>query len=298
MGIDGLAFREEIFARLRAMLHDTNGTLHRSQLESFSINGQRLPLISGQNAIHNPRDPIALDATLSVYSRPGSKYPDGSSEDGIWDYHYEGDTPGGRNLKLRAAHTLKLPIIFYDWIAPSIYAPLFPVHVVEDDPTRLRVKLAFDPSPLGGIDEPVSAVEESFRKATIAQRVHQTEFRARVLHAYSDMCAICGMPFASLLDAAHIRPYGTPGSTAHAVSNGLALCTIHHRAYDRKLLGIDGERRLYVHPLIESTQDGPVFAASLQQLPSALSFVPRGKDAPDPDRLEVTFKEFVDALPS
>lgn len=297
MGIDSLEFRERVFAKLRSELDDTGGFMTRRQLERFQIDGIELPLLDGQQAIHNPRNPIQLDATLSVYSKPGTKHLDGDSSTGIWRYEYTGETPGGRNRKLRMAFILRLPIIYYDWIADGVYAPLFPVYVIADVPEELHVVLAYDS--LRDLNTPDSdtPLEAAFREGVVRQRIHQREFRARVLFAYDTACAICKMPHASLLDAAHIRPYGEPGGERD-VRNGLALCTIHHRAYDKKLIGIDGERRLYVRPDVQSIQDGPVLAASLQSLGGTrLSNVPRGKFAPDPDRLEVTFKEYLDALP-
>lgn len=298
MGIDSVAFREQIFEKLRATLNDTGGFLNRRELESFEIDGLALPLLDGQQAIHNPKNPVELDATLSVYSKPGSKYDDGDSSSGIWRYGYTGDSPGGRNKKLREAYRLGLPIIYYDWIADGVYAPKFPVFVIDDVPSQLHVVLAYDSLKDLGSPEKDTQVEAAYRQAVVQQRLHQREFRARVLYAYKTACAICEMPYASLLDAAHIRPYGEPGGERD-VKNGLALCSIHHRAYDKKLLGIDGERRLYVHPEVEAINDGPVLAASLQSLSGTrMSNVPRGRAAPDPDRLEATFKEFLDSLPS
>lgn len=191
-----------------------------------------------------------------------------------------------------------MPIIYYDWIADGIYAPLFPVYVIEDHPDKLHVVLAFDGVHDLRAPELDSPVEAAFRETVVRRRIHQREFRARVVYAYDSKCAICGLPHASLIDAAHIRPYAEPGGERD-VRNGLALCPIHHRAYDTRLLGIDGERRLYTHPTIEAIVDGPVLSSSLQGLTGRrMEFVPRGRSAPDPDRLEVTFKEYLDSLPS
>jgi putative restriction endonuclease len=299
MGIDSIAFRERVFEKLSEMLSDTGGYLSRRELESFEIDGLALPLLDGQQAIHNPKDPVELDATLSVYSKPGTQHHDGDSSKGVWRYQYTGSTPRGRNIKLREAYKRALPIIYYDWIADGVFAPRFPVFVVRDVPEEMHVLLAYDSLKSLGSPDSDTQVEAAYRQAVVQQRIHQSEFRARVLYAYHTACAICEMPYASLLDAAHIRPYGEPGGERD-VQNGLALCTIHHRAYDKKLIGIDGEQRLYVRPDVESIQDGPVLAASLQCLGGTrlTNKVPRGKLAPDPDRLEITFKEYLDALPS
>jgi len=61
-------------------------------------------------------------------------------------------------------------------------------------------------------------------------------FRRNVLEAYRCRCAICGCSL-RLVDAAHIIPVSEPDGT-DAVSNGIALCRLHHGAYDNALLGV------------------------------------------------------------
>lgn len=280
---------------------DSPGFLSRAQLENFWVDGIHLPLLDKYQAIHNPQEPVKLDATLSVYSVPGSKYDDGDSSKGIWRYGYTGDKPGGRNINLRRAYELQLPIIYYDWIAAKQFAPLFPVYVVEDHPDELHVVLQDESVYQLGAPEDDTPVEAAFRNQVVRARIYQREFRARVVSAYETRCAICALPHGALLDAAHIRPYGEQGATVAAakdVTNGISLCAIHHRAYDRKLLGIDGERRMYVSPEVATIQDGPVLASSLQSIDGkTMQYAPKSKFAPDPDRLEKTFKEFLASLP-
>lgn len=75
------------------------------------------------------------------------------------------------------------------------------------------------------------------------------EFRIEVLRAYEYRCAMCGydgrldtVPVG--LDAAHVQwwAYGGPDDLA----NGLALCVLHHRAFDRGVLGISPDHRVLV----------------------------------------------------
>ena len=83
-------------------------------------------------------------------------------------------------------------------------------------------------------------------------------FRRDVLRVYRGRCAICGydgrLDHVSVgLDAAHVkaRHRGGPDS----VSNGLALCSLHHRAYDRGALAISDRRCVLVS---EELQGGGV----------------------------------------
>lgn len=72
-------------------------------------------------------------------------------------------------------------------------------------------------------------------------------FRREVLNAYNGKCAICGFDarinddlFA--LEAAHIKWKQFNGPCS--VNNGLALCTLHHKALDKGALGLDSNLKV------------------------------------------------------
>jgi putative restriction endonuclease len=73
------------------------------------------------------------------------------------------------------------------------------------------------------------------------------KFRPAVLQAYSYRCAICSCDL-KLVDAAHIVPVSHPLSTDE-VTNGLALCRLHHGAFDNALLGIQSSFRIVINPM-------------------------------------------------
>lgn len=96
-------------------------------------------------------------------------------------------------------------------------------------------------------DEQVDAVPGKERKTIISEIVRKYrayDFRSRVLSAYGHQCAACGIQL-ELIDAAHIVPVAEPGSTDET-SNGVALCKLHHAAYDRNLLSFDPRYRIEV----------------------------------------------------
>lgn len=76
------------------------------------------------------------------------------------------------------------------------------------------------------------------------------KFQPAVLRAYRHQCAICSCAL-KLVDAAHIVPVSHPKST-DCVTNGLALCRLHHGAYDNGLLGVQSNYRIVVNPDAES----------------------------------------------
>jgi putative restriction endonuclease len=81
---------------------------------------------------------------------------------------------------------------------------------------------------------------------------------AQVLAAWNQQCAFCdydgrlaGAPVG--LDAAHVRGFKLGGPDD--LDNGLALCTLHHKLFDRGVLGIDENHRLTVSTSFAATSE-------------------------------------------
>ena len=86
------------------------------------------------------------------------------------------------------------------------------------------------------------------RRHTLVQLMRpyrDVQFRQRVMDAYGHRCAVCGTAL-RLVDAAHIVPV-TEADGSDSVSNGIALCRLHHGAYDTSLLGVQGSYRVIVN---------------------------------------------------
>ncbi len=80
-------------------------------------------------------------------------------------------------------------------------------------------------------------------------RSRSSDFRERILVAYSFRCAVCGfnvwlgrVPVA--LEAAHIKWYQAGGPDRE--DNGLLLCTMHHKLFDRGVFSIDQDLQVRV----------------------------------------------------
>lgn len=95
--------------------------------------------------------------------------------------------------------------------------------------------------------EIAEGVAEPRRYAVVASKraLRDISFRDRVLTAYSHQCAMCGTQL-RLVDAAHILPVAHPESTDQT-PNGVALCVLHHRAYDRGFVTFDTKYRVHRH---------------------------------------------------
>jgi putative restriction endonuclease len=222
----------------------------------FAFDGERTPFLNWQKGIYRAarqRGPAALSLLTSSRSPYAA---DEEAEDGFWYAYRAGDAGERDNAALRAAHRLQAPVVHFRSFAPGRYQAVYPVYVEEDDPYARRVLLTVGEMRLG---EPVllQGVERRYAARTVRVRLHQGRFRSLVLPAYSERCAICRLSERRLLDAAHIRADALPGADA-TVRNGLSLCTIHHRAYDQDLVGIDPDHRVHLSPRLLEERDGPM----------------------------------------
>lgn len=111
-------------------------------------------------------------------------------------------------------------------------------------------------------------------------RVRDPEFRRVILRIYERRCAFCGYdgrlgdgPLA--VEAAHVRWHAAAGPDTP--DNGLALCTLHHRAFDAGALGLDAERRILVS---QDLTGGDVVARTLLALRGAPVREPIAEAAP------------------
>ena len=264
-----LATRSRIFELLEEHRDSGNGTITRSELESFSVDGEVLKMIDQSRGIRNL---AGWDETLSIISNPDGPYPDKEVMPGVWEYHYQKGTTDGSNAKLRRSMETQTPIILLRMIARGVFFPVFPVYVIEDDRERRIFTVAFSENL--GINLPDQLDNRTYREATTKRRVHQPEFRARVLRAYGEECALCRLKYVQLLDAAHILPDTHPNGFAN-VQNGVSLCKIHHAAYDNNFLGIDGNYLVHINRKLLEDSDGPMLKHGLQEMHLTTLTLPR-----------------------
>jgi len=84
------------------------------------------------------------------------------------------------------------------------------------------------------------------KAATVLVRLYQSFFRKTVLASYEYCCCVCGIDLPQLLVASHIVPWATRADLRTAPENGLCLCSIHDRAFDRGLIGINNAYELVI----------------------------------------------------
>lgn len=277
--------------------------LPRSVLEEgFEFGGRRVRLVGPQGIFK----PSVLELVpLSITSVPGGPYEDREGPDGLL-YAYRGTDPMHRdNLGLRNAMRTQTPLIYFYRVAPGRYLAEYPVFVVGDNPGALMFTVQFDDVVRVAVElgktPPVDRVADvdlrrEYVTSAVRRRLHQQEFRERVLTAYRDQCALCRLRHRELLDAAHIiadsNDEGDP-----VVSNGLALCKLHHAAYDRMFLSVRPDYIIEVKRAILIEIDGPMLQHGLKGLHGQQIALPvLSANRPDPDRLRQRHAEFERAL--
>ena len=79
------------------------------------------------------------------------------------------------------------------------------------------------------------------------------------------------------------------------VSNGLALCHLHHRALDRFFLGVRPDYIIEVRPDILAESDGPTLRHAIQGLHGKAIGLPKRKgDHPSVLLLESRYERFLE----
>ncbi len=250
-------------------------------LQGFECRGRRVPLVS-QPGIFKPA--LLPDVPLTIRTAAEEEgrvrpYADEMDSEGRLRYRYRGRDPHHPdNVGLRNAMLRRLPLIYLFGVVPGQYMPVWPVYVVGDDPVALTFLVSVDEQRhtirIAGEDDRVVEARRAYVTVVTQRRLHQQTFRQRVLRAYHLRCAICRLRHLELLEAAHILPDGDPRGEP-IVSNGVALCKLHHAAFDRFILGIRPDLVVELRLDILREADGPMLEHGLQGFQGQAIIVPR-----------------------
>jgi putative restriction endonuclease len=266
----------------------------------FEFDGRRVPLV-GQQGIFKPA--ILREMPLSIRTAPEVEgeerpYDDGLEPGGFLRYRYRGTDPMHRdNQGLRLAMQRNVPLVYLEGIIPGRYMPVWPVYIVRDHPGELSFSVAFDAPymPVSAnikLDPASLEARRAYVTVETQRRLHQEGFRERVLRAYREQCAVCRLRHEELLEAAHILPDKHPKGEP-IVPNGLALCKLHHAAYDRNILGITPDRVVEIRLDILRESDGPMLQHGLQGFQGRQIHIPRSKHLwPRTDLLAERYETF------
>jgi predicted restriction endonuclease len=97
------------------------------------------------------------------------------------------------------------------------------------------------------ITKPISVLEAEFEAEEIETEIVRTQkvrivqrfFREAVLSSYNYQCSVCCLNLPALLNASHIIPWAKDESQRANPRNGISMCALHDRAFDRGLFTVD-----------------------------------------------------------
>lgn len=259
--------------------------------QGFAFDRRRAAFMNPQKGIHRSREQRG-SAALSVMTSASNPYGDGDTDDGFAYAYRAGDPAQPDNRALREAAASQVPIVYFFGTRPGAYQPIYPCYVHADDPVERRVFLSPGTTTASGERSPiVDAIERRYAVRDARVRLHQARFRGLVLNAYRDRCAICRLRESRLLDASHIVADREPEGVA-AVRNGLALCTIHHRAYDHDLVGVSPDYRVQVARRLLDDDDGPMLDLLKRAHGVSIELPAAHGQRPDRELLAVRYERF------
>ncbi len=262
----------------------------------FLFKGKKIHYLSPQGIFKPKYSKYPLTIT-SVYDGP---YNDSIDNDFL-SYKYRGFDKSYinhvDNVGLRKCMEKQLPLIYLHGVEKGQYVPIYPVYIVGDNPDLLEFKAVVDELKSLNTDRVEDFDFESGRRRYITRstkiRLHQSGFRARIMKAYKETCAFCKLKHVRLLDAAHIVPDSDEG--ANEIQNGMALCKIHHSAYDLNVIGVDPDYIIHVRKDILEEIDGPMLKYGIQELHQNKIFTPRGNKKPKKEYLDYRYARFLSA---
>lgn len=296
-----LGLREAAIEWLQLRTDGGLDPLTREDVLDFQFAGEPVRLQAPMQGIWKPRGYRAALSFRTAYTKPGDlpPYEDKTGDDGLFRYKWRGSDPNHpENIGLREAMNLRLPLIWFFGVAmdPARYQVVAPVYIVAEEPDeqQFAFTVAEDATTAFELGESAhEAVARRYFQRMAKARVHQPAFRSIVLSAYENRCSVCNLGHRSLLDAAHIVPDRDERGIA-SVKNGLAMCKIHHAAFDGNFLGISPDCVVQIRRDLLEEVDGPMLKHGIQALHGKhlMKLPAHRRERPKQALLEIKFEEF------
>lgn len=105
-----------------------------------------------------------------------------------------------------------------------------------------RRGLSLHESLIQNVQEPFPRGDD--REQVVRVRVGQSFFRSMILAAYDNRCCVTGLSVPGLLVASHIVPWSADPSNRLNPRNGICLNSLHDKAFESGLMGVDSGLRI------------------------------------------------------
>ena len=104
--------------------------------QGFIVTGERVFFMTRAQGIFKPqqmRSALSLLSFTHVRAGRMSRYADDKTEAGFLYHLQAGPIDSSRNRALLDAHRLGAPVIYFQSVAPGLYAPVWPTYIVDVD---------------------------------------------------------------------------------------------------------------------------------------------------------------------
>lgn len=132
------------------------------------------------------------------------------------------------------------------------------------------------------------------REALTKVRVNQAFFRSMILTGYGNACCVCALPIARLLVASHIVPWSVDRQLRMNPRNGICLCVLHDKAFDRGLLSIACDYQIQIRGDVREFESNQAVSQGLLAFEGSTIRLP-DRWYPDPQFLSL-HHQLVEAL--
>lgn len=109
-----------------------------------------------------------------------------------------------------------------------------------------------------GVEKKLKNVKGLEKEITIKQRVNQSFFRKMILASYNGTCCITGIKIKELLIAGHIKPWSVDEANRLNPRNGIAINSLHDKAFEIGLISIDTNYKINVAKELLTSKDSKI----------------------------------------
>jgi putative restriction endonuclease len=133
---------------------------------------------------------------------------------------------------------------------------------------------------LNNIDYDDIPTDGKTRETIVKVRVNQSFFRSTILASYNNTCCITGLKQPELLIAGHIRPWSLDEKNRLNPRNGIAINTLHDKAFENGLITISTNYRILISSILKKQSKNPFIGDAFLKYEDKLIFLP-SKFLPD-----------------
>ena len=272
--------------------------------QGFELAGEKILLGTRAEGIFKPKQMRrGIISIKTTQPRPGRQniYEDREVSEGYFRYDLKkGAYDKGSNKNLMEAFEDQTPFIYFHAIAEGRYKAIWPCYIHKVHREAMYCEVVLGDTALAQTDarnivvypDRLEVPVRAYAVREVRVRLHQATFRANVLKAYNQKCALSELRVTELLEAAHITPDSDSFSSTE-ISNGIAMSPLHHCAYDRCFIGITPDLNITVSDRILYEADSDLLKTLKNLDRQKLRLPSNPNHHPDKTRLAERYDEYL-----